>query len=786
MTPLSRSSLLVSCVLLTVPVVSVWGQEYKGENSQFATLSGHTKKHRTVDNTDGSVDENPRQRRRVLDKRNPLATEYQSIGDIGSVMLSDIDSEGVNNRARFPFGSPFDGPKRSGSGEISYKYSDLSGGGFLQFKGSYHQILGEESRWAITVKGDRTGSDQVFEKMGLRWREREFEGHEFFFIDRMRLSLNSAETVRNQTVVSVDHRLGKRHEVYLKSVFQDRTDKEHYLIKRYWFGQGEVASLTPDSVVVRDASSELLRYDLSGERKLFRILAGGDVWGDRSRFDYSFYSSRWEREQSGNLNPIFRTAGIEYEYSLSNPAFPTVSVLNGRDLNDPTAFRFKEYAERNYDTVDGDKAVQVNYEKRMDLGSFAGSFRAGAVYRSKKRTNTYEIIVVDEFDEDLSLDMVVGEDRGLVIRDTYPFGPSIDIGAFRDITETETGRFSVNPGRTRIESDTNNYEASEEVTGAYFLQTLESERWALKGGIRFENTNLETIGNVVETDEEGEYLSTETLSGGNEYTRWLGAFEFEYTLNESTKLRAAWFQTLARPDYFDLVPYRRITTNFQFISEGNPNLEPTNFDNLVFAAYLKNETVGDLNIAVYHKKLEAFFYDSQEIVSGGPFDGFNRRRKENGNEASVWGFELGWKRQADFLRPLLGDVTFTMFYTFSDTAAETDSRPGEVLPLPERSNHFAALTAKHRLGALESTFSVTYQSLHLAEIGAELARDEFMEDVLKMDLVFNLKLRERLRSFVKFSNFIDWPERTYVGDPSRIRDNEYSSWKIETGLRYKF
>ena len=61
-----------------------------------------------------------------------------------------------------------------------------------------------------------------------------------------------------------------------------------------------------------------------------------------------------------------------------------------------------------------------------------------------------------------------------------------------------------------------------------------------------------------------------------------------------------------------------------------------------------------------------------------------------------------------------------------------------------------------------------------------------MEDALKMDLAFNLKVTERLRSFVKFSNFIDWPERTYEGDPSRIMDNEYSSWKIETGLRYKF
>ena len=794
MTPLPPSSLVIFTVSLLVAVLGVWGQDSSSKEPQFLQPPGNKKQHRTVDNTDGSVDENPRQRQRVLDKRNPLATEYQSIGDIGNVMLSNIDSEGVNERARFPFGRPFGGPKRSGSGEISYKYSDLSGSGFLQFKGTNSQILGKENRWAITVKGDRTGSNQVFEKMGLRWRKREFQGQEFFFIDRMRLSINSAETIRNQAVISVDHRLSKRHEIYLKSTIQDRTDNVNYMLKRYWFADGEIASLVPDgskpggyeSVLVRDASSEVILYDVGGKRKISRVLVGGDVWGEHSRFDYSFYLSRWERESLGNINPIFRSEGIDYEYSLSNPAFPAVSVLNGRDLNEPSSFHFKEYGRRNSGTKDDDKAFQFNYERRMNLGSLAGSLKMGMLYRSKERENTYENTVFDEFNGDLLLDAVAGEDQRLVIRDTYLSGPSINSSAFRDLIETEAGNFSLNSGRSRIESDTNNYQASEEVIGAYFLQAFEIERWSLKGGVRFENTNLETTGNVLKTDDEGNYVSTDTVSGGSEYAKLLGAVELEYMLSRSTKLRAAWFQTLARPDYFDLVPFRRITTNFQFVSEGNPNLQPTRFDNLVLAAYLENETVGNLSIAAYYKKLNAFFYDSEDIIQGGPFDGYNRRRKENGNRASVGGVELGWERQLGFLRPLLGDITLTAFYIFSDTTADTDSRPGEVLRLPERSNHFAALTAKHNLGSFNTIFSLVYQSIYLEEIGSELARDEVMEDVLRMDLAFSFQLSKRLRSFLKLSNFVDWPERTYKGDPSRIKDNEYSSWKIETGLKYKF
>ena len=71
-------------------------------------------------------------------------------------------------------------------------------------------------------------------------------------------------------------------------------------------------------------------------------------------------------------------------------------------------------------------------------------------------------------------------------------------------------------------------------------------------------------------------------------------------------LRAAWTNTLARPNYYALVPYRIINQADNEIELGNPDLDPTksmNFD-LMYEQYFSS--VGILSAGVFYKDIQSF------------------------------------------------------------------------------------------------------------------------------------------------------------------------------------
>ena len=776
-------------IVLTLSVAGSlgWSQEPAGGGEGGTTVVGDRSapSSRTIDNTDGAVDETPRQRRRVLEKRNPLATEYQSIGDIGSIALSDLDSEGVDHRAAFSLDDPFEGPDRKVSGEVSYNYSKLSGRGEWQGKGSFQQRLGTLRRWSLSIEAERTGVDQVFEKTDYRWRLREFEGESHFLAHFVQLAHNSVTTVRNRARISLQRLLGEHHRVYLKTGYEDRKDEVTDQRLNMRIGVGEILSLTPRSGTTRNADAERTVRHGVDQRNRWRLLAGGEQSGDTGGVDYSFYYSRWELKQPDDINPIFRVDGVDYEYSVGNVAFPEVTVLNGVDLNDAENFAFSESDERNIVTTDTDYAGQFNFHRRFNLGTFPIELKTGAVYRTKERTNLDRRVALDGYNGQFFLDRASAPEPGKIVRDTYRPGPPVDTAAFREFTENGRGNIVFNNGRARSEADPNNYRASEGVFGLYFLQSLSGTNWKLRGGLRFERTELETNGNVVLTDSAGDYLRTDAVSASNKYNRWFPSIRFDYRFNDGARLWAAWSRTLARPDYFDLVPFRRIVTNAEFISEGNPGLRPTEFANFVIGLDLRNEAFGELSIVGYHKDLKAFFFDSEAIVAGGAFDGWDRSRRENGDAAVVWGFEVAWNRKIEIFSSKLGEVSLEAFYTHSESTAEVSVRPGEELRLPERSRHFGSITATHRAGPLETVVGVKYQSRFLERINTEVRLDEYLDESVKLDLALNLRTAPGVKSFLRFSNLLDWPQRPFEGDLSRLTENEYGSWKLEAGVSFR-
>ena len=137
------------------------------------------------------------------------------------------------------------------------------------------------------------------------------------------------------------------------------------------------------------------------------------------------------------------------------------------------------------------------------------------------------------------------------------------------------------------------------------------------GGVRLENTNLESDGfqlNFIEEDEangiEEEIVVTET-AGENSYTNILPGLHFKYDVTNNTILRFAWTNTLARPNYNDIVPRVEIVNEDEEIIVGNAELDPTTSMNFDLMAEHYFQSVGIISGGLFYKDINDFIYTFQ-------------------------------------------------------------------------------------------------------------------------------------------------------------------------------
>src|SRR5262249_29243805 len=141
------------------------------------------------------------------------------------------------------------------------------------------------------------------------------------------------------------------------------------------------------------------------------------------------------------------------------------------------------------------------------------------------------------------------------------------------------GSTTLNVDATRQRSDPNTYTASERVTAAYIMNTLDSGRAHLQTGLRVEHTGASYTGNVVVLDKSGHYVSTNPIEGERTYTNALPSVQLRVAMDPNTNIRVAYGRGIARPHFGDLPPYLLEQDKKKTISVGNPGLKPTSANN---------------------------------------------------------------------------------------------------------------------------------------------------------------------------------------------------------------
>ncbi len=186
--------------------------------------------------------ESQRERNRVLQKRNPIASEYQTAGELGLAPGAIADGESVDFRSLLPALGSLLGGADANQLSASYLYHSASERGKPGFTASVVSSVGPDARLTkVQVQAALTAANRVVDTALWTWSPTSFthQGESVYFLDRPRMQSDQIDTRTRSARLQIEHRLGADHTIYAQIEGWDYTDFFRRDMLEYRFGGGQ-------------------------------------------------------------------------------------------------------------------------------------------------------------------------------------------------------------------------------------------------------------------------------------------------------------------------------------------------------------------------------------------------------------------------------------------------------------------------------------------------------------------------------------------------------------------
>jgi TonB-dependent receptor len=665
----------------------------------------------------------------------------------------------------------------------------------------------------VDLRANVTAAERLIEHYESAWATRApgaGEGtEEIYFLERPRISQDVIATRTRTGGLHAEREWGARHTSFVAVAWSDFDDD--FYRNRLELNTGRGALVAGSAEVAPGATTQVAGdYAGGGARRYFastltardilRLQAGGRVKGDGWEVDYAVYHATWRSVARTDAWNFF-DRNLDLAYTIDAPYFPAVAVTNGVDLGDTSRARFNDRRVGPTRTRDEDWAGRVDLERRMAWAGGTAWWGAGVLHREKERSNsTNTRVFFGNAAAPLTLaDVDYASAPGRVVQGFYDLPAGLDPAAGREAGDGGGPEFVLSEARAVIESAQTAYTTAEEVQAAYASGTWRRGGWEVAAGLRGERTATASLGTVISpvaTDDgvgeqvgavvdNGTPVVIRRVPGGNDYSTTLPSVAVGYTFSPRWAVRATAHEQVMRPQYFDIVRYRRVHPPTLSLTEGNPNLRPTTIRSLATAVDYTTARFGEIAAEVYWVEVTDFFYSAQdfELIDGALY---TASRVENGDEGKIHGFQVQWSQTwrtagVGTWRPAVG-------YVYSDSEATVPTRPADRLWLPERSRHLlrTALGWESAGGKWGAGAELTSQSVALDEVGPSLERDGYRDTVFALGVNTWWRPTVADRVTLALNNLTNAPERSYEGEPRRATRNQYSTMTARLGWERRF
>ncbi|WKB82490.1 TonB-dependent receptor [Cellulophaga lytica] len=607
------------------------------------------------------------------------------------------------------------------------------------------------------------------------------------------------QRIRRSFSANMDYKFDVNNTVFLKTIYNWRDDRENRFRLSSEILDAEDIQLEDFTVtngmltrfpaeVARETkgginNSRNKNRRLEDQRMQNYSLGGKHLWRDL-KVDWLTSFAKASEERLNERYLVYAT-----EYSVLNDNFNTkFPIMTAENVNDAALdnFEYDEITEENQFTKEEDFNAFVNFQLPSNIfgqGDGAVKFGARARLKTKLRDNNFF-----EFDlEDAYPTLSATRTNNLSDTD-FLAGSKYQIGSFT--SQEWLGDLNLVDGESvPDEFLRENYNVDENVFAGYVMTNQKlSKKLDVLVGLRLESTKITATGNRIADEENLEGEITEESS----YTNVMPGVHFKYAISNATILRFAWTNTLARPNYADLVPSVDVISGDEAIVLGNPKLDATtamNFD-VMAEHYFAN--VGLLSGGVFYKDIDNFIYtfvgETIDDTYGADTSGFDVYQPLNGEGARIFGAEFAFQRQLDFLPGFAKDLSVYLNYTYISSSADGiinedgDEREKVDLPntTPNTFNASLAYNTKRFSARLSSNFSDSY----IDELGGNEFEDRYYDKQFFLDFNATYKVNSNLSIYADLNNITDQPLRYFQGVKNRTQQVEYYGQRLTFGLKY--
>ena len=284
------------------------------------------------------------------------------------------------------------------------------------------------------------------------------------------------------------------------------------------------------------------------------------------------------------LSPHFLLdwAGVYSQASKKTPDWADISVNKkidtvhtNSDISGPYTFvTTPDYFDaisriwQNNNDQDLDAIANIAYKTRFN-NSFLVTLKTGGLYRHKTRYNQ---------------------------QDSYTLKPTTDASGVKQIyTNIYDAQWVVYSPAGTYDYDVNNYNLFENITAGYGQFQIEYQKLEVVGGARTEVTSQ---GYTLRT-----FYATHPTGLTKNYSDLLPSLMIKYRLNDKTNLRASYFKSISRPNYYELVPAPVQSLTSATSTNGNPDLQHAVASNFDVRYELYPDAEDQFFVGAFYKKI---------------------------------------------------------------------------------------------------------------------------------------------------------------------------------------